>query len=102
MDCLKERCAALSSSTMRSNATTKTRRHEEKRSVRVFVPSWLPLRVGLRQSLEDRLQAVLGRREILGQHARVADRGHEVRVAVPPWHEMHVQVIDDAGTGGPA
>ena len=40
-----------------------------------------------------------GLEQILGQHADVADHRHEVGVAVPARHQVHVQVIGDAGAG---
>ena len=55
-----------------------------------------------RQPLENRLQPRLRRAEIFRHHPHVADDGHEVRVAIPPRHEVHVQVIGDAGAGRPA
>ena len=36
-------------------------------------------------------------RQLLRQHARVADRGHEVGVAVPPRHEVDMKVVEHAG-----
>ena len=50
--------------------------------------------VRVRQPLEDRPQPLRRLRQVLGQHARVADDGHEVRVAVPARHEVDVQVIE--------
>ena len=41
-------------------------------------------------------------RQLFRQHAHVADHRHEVGVAVPARHQVHVQVIDDARAGGPA
>src|SRR5262245_15223032 len=35
--------------------------------------------------------------EILRQHARGADDRHEVRIAVPSRHQMHVYVLEDSG-----
>ena len=52
-----------------------------------------------REAFEDRLQSIARRRETLRQHARVADRRHEVGVAVPARHEMDVEMIHDAGAG---
>ena len=37
--------------------------------------------------------------ELLRQHARLADHGHEVGVADPARHEVHVQVVLDAAAG---
>ena len=37
--------------------------------------------------------------QFLRQHARLADDGHEVRVAVPARHDVHVDVIEHAGAG---
>ena len=37
--------------------------------------------------------------QVFGQHPRLADDGHEVGVAVPARHQVHVQVIEDAGAG---
>src|SRR5579864_1954616 len=38
--------------------------------------------------------------EVLGNDAHVGENGHEVRVAAPARHDMHVPVIDDPGSGG--
>src|SRR4051812_29546197 len=37
--------------------------------------------------------------EVLGHHADVGQHGHEVHVAVPPWHDVQVQVALHAGAG---
>ena len=49
--------------------------------------------------LEDRPEPRRGLRQLLGQHARLADDGHEVGVAVPARNDVEVQVIEDAGAG---
>src|SRR5438132_3199377 len=36
------------------------------------------------------------------QDAYLADDGHEVRVAVPPWHHVDMEVVLDARARGPA
>src|SRR5687767_13878082 len=51
------------------------------------------------EAFEDRTKAGSRRAKLLGQHARPSDDGHEVGVAVPARHEMHVHVLDDAGAG---
>ena len=38
--------------------------------------------------------------QFLGQHARLTDDRHEVGVAIPARHDVHVQVIEHAGAGG--
>ena len=40
--------------------------------------------------------------EQLGQHPRLADHRHEVRVAAPPRNDVPVQVVGDPGAGDPA
>ena len=54
----------------------------------------------LHEALEDRPQPLGGDRQLLGQHAGLADDGHEVGVAGPARHQVDVQVIEDAGAGG--
>src|SRR5829696_4003628 len=54
------------------------------------------------QAFEDWPQLRRRRRQIFRQDPHIADNGHEIRVAVPPRHQMYVQVIDDAGAGRPA
>ena len=45
----------------------------------------------------------LGRaRQLFGQHADVADDRHEVGVARPARHEVHVQMIEHAGARRPS
>src|SRR5262249_24329721 len=48
------------------------------------------------KSIEDRPQALGGLLQLFGNHARLADRGHETAVAVPARQEMNVDVIDNA------
>ena len=47
------------------------------------------------------VSAVVGVAEALGQHARVADHRHEVRVAAPARHHVQVHVVLDAGARRP-
>ena len=47
-----------------------------------------------------RAHLVVARRQVLGHHPGLGDRGHEVRVAVPPRQGVQVQVAGHAGTGG--
>ena len=60
---------------------------------------WCKLRQPACKLLEDRAQARRGLRQFFRQHAHLADDRHEVGVAVPARHEVHVQVIDDARAG---
>ena len=48
---------------------------------------------------DGRPQARPGPRERFGDHARLRDRRHEIGVAAPAWHQMHVQVPREAGAG---
>src|SRR5262245_13270879 len=57
------------------------------------------LRACAGQLLEERSKPGRCRAEILGQHAHVANDGHEVRVTAPARHQMHVDVMDDACAG---
>jgi hypothetical protein len=45
-------------------------------------------------------QFAVGRRQVFGKHARLANRRHEIRVARPARHDVHVDVIGDAGSPG--
>ncbi len=53
----------------------------------------------MRQTFEDRPQFLRRFGEGLRQHARVRDRRHEVGVAGPPRHRVHVQVSRYARAG---
>src|SRR5207237_8239149 len=53
-----------------------------------------------REPLEDRPQPIGADGEFLGQHARLADDGHEVRVAAPARDDVHVHMIQDARARG--
>ena len=44
-------------------------------------------------------QLVVSRRQVFGKHARLANRRHEIRVARPARHDVHVYMIGDAGAG---
>ena len=35
----------------------------------------------------------------LGDYFRVPQNGHEIRIAFPTWHDMHVQMPRDPGAG---
>ena len=48
------------------------------------------------------LEALVGRRQRLGQHPCLGHRRHEVGVAVPSGQAVHVEVAGHAGAGGPA
>ncbi len=52
------------------------------------------------QSRKDRPQPLDAGGHFLRQHADVADDRHEVGVAGPARHDVHVQVVGDAGAGG--
>ena len=54
---------------------------------------------GTGETRQHRPQSRRGRVERLGQHAHLAHDGHEVGVAVPARHQVHVHVVDDAGAG---
>lgn len=47
-------------------------------------------------------QLAIGRGEVFGVDACFADGGHKVGVAYPAWHEVEVDVIGDACSGGVA
>src|SRR4051812_45584932 len=53
------------------------------------------------EAREDRPQPLGRHRKILWKDAGVADDTHEVGVAVPARHHVNVQMIEDAGAGGP-
>ena len=49
----------------------------------------------------ERVAQSCGRpRQLLGQHARLADHRHEVRVAVPARHHVQMQMVEHARAGG--
>ena len=52
------------------------------------------------ERLENGSEPLGGHRELFRQHARLADDGHEVGVAVPAWDDVHVQVVEDPGARG--
>ena len=56
-------------------------------------------RFARRSRVEPRLQPPIRLGEQLGQHARLAHDGHEVRVAAPPRHDVPVQVLGDPRAG---
>ena len=51
------------------------------------------------EPFEDRAEPPSGVVERLSEHARLADRRHEIRVAVPARHQMDVHMFDDARAG---
>ncbi len=51
------------------------------------------------ETFENRLEPLRRHAELLGQHARFADHGHEVGVAHPARDEVHVQVMLNAAAG---
>ena len=52
--------------------------------------------------MKDRAEPLGGARQLLRQHAHVADDRHEVGVAGPARHEVHVQMIEHARARRPA
>ena len=56
----------------------------------------------LAEGAEVGQQAGVGRVEGLGHHPHVGDDRHEVQVAAPAGHEVHVEVLGDARTRGGA
>ncbi len=46
------------------------------------------------------MEAIVGFEQVLGHHLHGAERGHEVRVAVPAWHDVPVKMIGDTGACG--
>src|SRR5262245_540820 len=55
-----------------------------------------PKFMGSAQVGEGGAQARAGFVQFLGKHARLANDGHEVGVAIPAGHDVHVQVIQHA------
>src|SRR5689334_22134054 len=45
---------------------------------------------------EEGVEMAQGRTEVLRHHAHVGDDGHEIGVAVPTRHDVHVEVLADA------
>ena len=53
-------------------------------------------------ALKSLMYFAVGYRQVLWQHSRLADGGHEIRIADPPRHDVHVDMIGNAGSGGAA
>src|SRR5512132_2011702 len=88
------RCTSVNSKSIHCKLprATEPRRHGDTEKYCSCSPCFGELR-------EDGLEARGALVQVLRQHARRADDRHEIRIAVPPRHQMHVHVLEHARAG---
>src|SRR6266849_2850854 len=64
-----------------------------------FIRSLFSLSYTRRLQCQRLAELRVRRGKIFRLEARFADSGHEIRVAHPPWHEVHMEMISNAGAG---